>query len=51
MGGQVGADFLELEGQVAEEGGGAVGGGVVRKADVVDVSARVGCGSKVANGF
>ena len=36
VGGEVVADFGDLQGQVAVEGGGAVGGGVVVEPDVVD---------------
>ena len=39
--GDVGADFVDLLREIAEEGGGAVGGGVIVEADEVGVGGRV----------
>ena len=41
MGGDVGADFVDLLREITEEGGGAVGGRVFVKADEVGVGGRV----------
>lgn len=41
MTGEVGADFVDLLGDVAEEGRGSVDGCVVVHADVVDEGARI----------
>lgn len=49
--GQVGADFGDGFRQVVEEGGAAVGRGVVGEADVVHVRARVGFFGEGADGL
>ncbi len=51
VGGEVVAYLADLDGQVAEEGGGAVGRGVGVEADDVHVRARVGFLGEVADGF
>jgi len=49
VGCEIVADFLDLKCEVAEEGCGAVGGGVVVDADVVDVGAWVDFLGKVTD--
>lgn len=50
MGCEIGADFLDLEGEVSEESSGAIRGSVVVDADVVSICSRVGFVHEVPDG-